>query len=265
MDPSDQREPVTVKRLARPEQLRMASNTFMITSSAVPAPLLPDHRRVSPRHALHHDFAGALRDKVVTTAAGDLTVKIAKVRTGSFFPARSATAANTCQPTPPRPSHNYPHANRPAGRRPPERSWLVRPTTSRRPTPTPAASARCPGSSLTSSAQEYLSPLNLTDRAGRSPPSDRGEHRCGEPGRRWSGFAHPGAASDQDQGGGQAQHDAGVDTEFEQGVTQCAGGFVPGQGQSGADGADLPGTDDPDDQKWLKLGNWSGALKCPAL
>jgi len=65
---------------------------------------------------------------------------------------------------------------------------------------------------------------------------------------------HPGAAADQDQGGGQAQHDAGVDAEFEQGVTQCAGGFVPGQGQSGADGADLPGgTDDPDDQKGLEL------------
>ncbi len=57
------------------------------------------------------------RGKVVTTAAGDLTVKIAKVRIGSFFPARSATAANTCQLTPPRPSHNRPHANRPSGRR----------------------------------------------------------------------------------------------------------------------------------------------------
>ncbi len=78
------------------------------------------------------------RDKVVTTAAGDLTVKIAKVRIGSFFPAKSAKAANTCQPTPPRPSHNHPRAN---GRRdagPAERSRLVRPTTSRRPTPTPA-------------------------------------------------------------------------------------------------------------------------------
>ena len=31
----------------------------MITSSAVPAPLLPDPRRVSRRHALHYDFAGA--------------------------------------------------------------------------------------------------------------------------------------------------------------------------------------------------------------
>jgi len=75
------------------------------------------------------------RDKVVTTAAGDLTVKIAKVRTGSFFPARSATAANTCQPTPPRPSHNHPRANDRQDIRPPERSRL-RPTTSRRPTPT---------------------------------------------------------------------------------------------------------------------------------
>ncbi len=77
---------------------------------------------------------------------------------------------------------------------------------------------------------------------------------------RWSGFAHPGAAADQDQGGGQAQDDAGVDAEFEQGVTQRAGGFVPGQGQSGADGEDLPGgTDNPDDQKGLELK--TGVLK----
>ena len=51
------------------------------------------------------------RDKVVMTAAGDLTVKIAEVRTGSFFPAKSATAANTCQPSTPRPSHNHPRAD----------------------------------------------------------------------------------------------------------------------------------------------------------
>ena len=113
----------------------------------------------------------ATRDKVVTTAAGDLTVKIAKVRTGSFFPARSAKAANTCQPSTPRPSHHHPHANGRRNTGPAERSRLIRPTTSRRPTPTPAASARCPVSPLTSSAQEHLSPQNLTDRAGRSPPS----------------------------------------------------------------------------------------------
>jgi len=131
------------------------------------------------------------RDKVVMTAAGELTVKIAKARTGSFFPAKSAKAANTCQPTPPRPSHNHPHANRPAGRRT-GRTLPARPSHHFSPTDTdPAASARCPGSSLTSSAQEYLSPQNLTDRAGRSPPSDRGEHRCGQPDRRWSGFALP--------------------------------------------------------------------------
>jgi len=64
----------------------------------------------------------ATRDKVVTTAAGDLTVKIAKVRIGSFFPARSAKAANTCQPTPPRPSHNHPHAKGRQDAGPAERS-----------------------------------------------------------------------------------------------------------------------------------------------
>jgi putative transposase len=42
------------------------------------APLLHPHRRVTPRHAQDHDFAGAL--------AGDLTVKIPKLRAGSFFP-----------------------------------------------------------------------------------------------------------------------------------------------------------------------------------
>lgn len=37
----------------------------------MPAPLLPDHRRVSRRHALHHDFAGALgRDGLLYRACG---------------------------------------------------------------------------------------------------------------------------------------------------------------------------------------------------
>jgi len=36
------------------------SRTFMITSGAVSALLLHHHRRVTPRHAATHDFAGAL-------------------------------------------------------------------------------------------------------------------------------------------------------------------------------------------------------------
>ena len=42
----------------------------MITSGAVPAPLLHHHRRVTRRHAATHDFAGALTAAEVASDAG---------------------------------------------------------------------------------------------------------------------------------------------------------------------------------------------------
>ncbi len=179
------------------------------------------------------------RDKVVMTAAGDLTVKIAEVRTGSFFPARSAKAANTCQPT--RPGRVTTTRTR-TGRRdagPPGRSRLVRPTTSRRPTPN--IGSQCEVSRLALDVEQPGIPEPAeSHRPGRTQPPERPWRApLWATGPQVVRFRAPGTAADQNEGGRQDQHDAGVDAKFEQDLTQCAGGFIPGQGQSGTDGEDL--------------------------